>query len=79
MCLHRLHVTFIDKEGERHEFEVAKGDNLLDIAQANDLEMEGMAFRLTASPHANKHYCRGVRRILRLLDMPCYRRRPRGL
>lgn len=39
----RLHVTFIDKEGEEHTFEVAKGDNLLDIAQANDLEMEGIA------------------------------------
>lgn len=38
----RIHVTFIDKEGERHEFEVAKGDNLLDIAQANDIDMEGM-------------------------------------
>jgi hypothetical protein len=38
---YRLHVTFIDKDGERHTFEVAKGDNLLDIAQANDLEMEG--------------------------------------
>lgn len=37
----RLHVTFIDKEGDRHTFKVAKGDNLLDIAQANDLEMEG--------------------------------------
>lgn len=36
-----LHVTFIDKDGDRHEFEVSKGDNLLDIAQANDLEMEG--------------------------------------
>jgi len=36
-----LHVTFIDKDGDRHEFEVAEGDNLLDIAQANDLEMEG--------------------------------------
>jgi len=36
-----LHVTFIDKDGERHTFEVSKGDNLLDIAQANDLEMEG--------------------------------------
>ncbi|KAF2455553.1 2Fe-2S ferredoxin-type domain-containing protein [Lineolata rhizophorae] len=34
-------VIFIDKEGERHTFEVADGDNLLDIAQANDLEMEG--------------------------------------
>ena len=35
------HVTFIDKEGHEHTFEVADGDNLLDIAQANDLEMEG--------------------------------------
>lgn len=31
----------MDKEGDRHDFEVAKGDNLLDIAQANELEMEG--------------------------------------
>jgi hypothetical protein len=38
----RLHVTFIDKEGEEHTFEVAKGDNLLDIALENDIEMEGM-------------------------------------
>lgn len=37
----RLHVTFVDKEGEEHTFEVAKGDNLLDIAQDNDLDMEG--------------------------------------
>jgi len=42
VLLHRLHVTFIDKDGEKHTFEVAKGDNLLDIAQANDIEMEGM-------------------------------------
>lgn len=35
------HVTFIDKEGHEHTFQVADGDNLLDIAQANDLEMEG--------------------------------------
>ncbi|KAF2816205.1 ferredoxin [Mytilinidion resinicola] len=34
-------VTFIDKEGDSHTFEVADGGNLLDIAQANDLEMEG--------------------------------------
>ena len=34
-------VTFIDKEGRSVSFEVADGDNLLDIAQANDLEMEG--------------------------------------
>jgi len=37
----RIHVTFVDKDGDRHEFDVAKGDNLLDIAQANELEMEG--------------------------------------
>ncbi|EFR01264.1 adrenodoxin [Nannizzia gypsea CBS 118893] len=36
-----IKVTFIDKDGDRHDFEVAEGDNLLDIAQANDLEMEG--------------------------------------
>lgn len=37
----RLHVTFIDKDGDEHKFEVSEGDNLLDIAQANELEMEG--------------------------------------
>ncbi|PSN74505.1 ferredoxin [Corynespora cassiicola Philippines] len=36
-----LKVTFIDKDGDSHTFEVAEGDNLLDIAQANDLDMEG--------------------------------------
>jgi hypothetical protein len=35
-------VTFIDKDGDEFTFEVADGNNLLDIAQANDLEMEGM-------------------------------------
>ncbi|KAL1304156.1 hypothetical protein AAFC00_000583 [Neodothiora populina] len=34
-------VTFVDKEGDEHTFVVADGDNLLDVAQANDLEMEG--------------------------------------
>ncbi|KAF1346002.1 2Fe-2S ferredoxin-type domain-containing protein [Delphinella strobiligena] len=34
-------VTFVDKDGDEHTFTVADGDNLLDIAQANDLEMEG--------------------------------------
>ncbi|CCX31052.1 2Fe-2S iron-sulfur cluster binding domain-containing protein [Pyronema domesticum] len=36
-----LKVTFIDKDGDKHTYEVAAGDNLLDIAQSNDLEMEG--------------------------------------
>jgi ferredoxin-2, mitochondrial len=52
---YRLHVTFVDKDGDKHEFEVAKGDNLLDIAQANDIEMEGMDFFwLTTSAHADR-------------------------
>ncbi|KAI5857440.1 ferredoxin [Durotheca rogersii] len=36
-----LSITFVDKEQREHEFAVSAGDNLLDIAQANDLEMEG--------------------------------------
>lgn len=36
-----LHVTFIDKDGKEINLEVAEGDNLLDIAQANHLDMEG--------------------------------------
>lgn len=34
-------MTFVDKENREHKIAVSKGDNLLDIAQANDLEMEG--------------------------------------
>ncbi|KAL2354710.1 2Fe-2S iron-sulfur cluster binding domain-containing protein [Cryomyces antarcticus] len=34
-------ITIIDKEGASHTFQVADGDNILDIAQAHDLEMEG--------------------------------------
>jgi len=37
----RLYVTFIDKDGLETKIAVNKGDNLLDIAQAHDLEMEG--------------------------------------
>ncbi|KAI4596803.1 mitochondrial matrix iron-sulfur protein [Pestalotiopsis sp. 9143b] len=36
-----LYITFIDKENREHKIPVCKGDNLLDIAQAHDLEMEG--------------------------------------
>jgi len=35
------HVTIVDKDNTHHTFTVSDGDNLLDIAQANDLEMEG--------------------------------------
>lgn len=36
-----LKITFITKDGEQLTFEVAEGDNLLDIAQAHNLDMEG--------------------------------------
>ncbi|KAK9457512.1 Adrenodoxin, mitochondrial [Dipodascopsis uninucleata] len=36
-----LHITFITKDGDKVEIEAAEGDNLLDIAQAHDLDMEG--------------------------------------
>lgn len=39
--MHRRKITFIDKDGDAHVIEVADGDNLLDIAIANDIEMEG--------------------------------------
>lgn len=49
-------VTFIDKEGDEHKVAANKGDNLLDVAQAHDLEMEGMDgvpnFRAEALPSA---------------------------
>lgn len=38
----RVHVTFIDKEGLESTFAVGEGDNLLDIAQSEDIDMEGM-------------------------------------
>lgn len=41
----RINVTIVDKDGDKHDFQVAEGDNLLDIAQANDLEMEGSRSR----------------------------------
>ncbi|KAG9240985.1 2Fe-2S ferredoxin-type domain-containing protein [Calycina marina] len=36
-----LYVTFIDKDGVEVKIAVSKGDNLMDVAQANDVEMEG--------------------------------------
>jgi ferredoxin len=40
--MRRINVTFIDKDGVKIELQVSEGDNLLDIAQANDIEMEGV-------------------------------------
>lgn len=42
MITHRLWVTFVDKDGDEFKIAVSEGDNLLDVAQDNDLEMEGM-------------------------------------
>lgn len=36
-----LYVTFITKDGSQFKYAVNEGDNLLDIAQANNLDMEG--------------------------------------
>ncbi len=36
-----LHITFITKDGGQTTIEVAEGDNILDIAQANHIDMEG--------------------------------------
>lgn len=42
----RLHITFIDKDGDEIKCEVAEGDNLLDIALEHDVEMEGKHWRI---------------------------------
>ena len=55
--IYRLHVTFIDKDGDRHEFEVAEGDNLLDIAQANELEMEGEFMAVLSTLFYSRESC----------------------
>lgn len=34
-------MTFIDKDGDEHRLAVNAGDNLLTVAQNNDIEMEG--------------------------------------
>ncbi|XMA09923.1 hypothetical protein WAI453_002714 [Rhynchosporium graminicola] len=36
-----LYVTFVDKDGNEDKVAVNEGDNLLTVAQANDIEMEG--------------------------------------
>lgn len=46
-------MTFIDKDGAEVKLQVAEGDNLLDIAQANDLEMEGMSSCALICRHAS--------------------------
>ncbi|KAF2093316.1 ferredoxin [Rhizodiscina lignyota] len=43
-----LYTTFIDKGGNEHKIAVSKGDNLLDVAQANDIDIEGACQRSCA-------------------------------
>ena len=45
----RIWVTFVDKDGDEHKIAVNKGDNLLTIAQGNDIEMEGKFGRVSTS------------------------------
>jgi len=71
----RRKVTFIDKEGQEHTFEVADGDNLLDIAQSEDLEMEGSGTRCALRYVLMS--CRGMWWLLRLFDLSCHRRTKR--
>lgn len=76
----RLHVTFIDKDGEEHNFEVSHGDNLLAIAQDNDLEMEGKLYTSIVNDTLSLiSLFRGLRRIMRLLNLPRHCRRQRYL
>lgn len=76
LTAYRRHVTFVDKDGDEHTFEVADGDNLLDIAQANDLEMEGTLRPPSYHPHLSDLFYRCLWRVLRLFHMPrnSYRR-----
>ena len=71
----RIKVTFIDKDGDKFNFHVAEGDNLLDIAQANDLEMEGKGFRMLIRNHVANEPSRCMRRLLCMFNVPRHRRK----
>lgn len=73
----RLHVTFVDKEGDEHTYKVSQGDNLLDIAQSEDLEMEGRMRPYPPSSQFASNQSRCLWRILRVFYMPCHCRRYR--
>jgi len=71
----RRKVTFIDKEGQEHTFEVADGDNLLDIAQSEDLDMEGLDTR--CARRSVLMSSRGMWWLLRLFNLSCHPRTKR--
>lgn len=62
----------MDKEGEEHNFEVAQGDNLLDVAQSEELEMEGKTGTVYGRRKRLIPHIRGLRRVLRLFYLPCH-------
>lgn len=74
-------MTFIDKDGQEIKVAVSKGDNLLDIAQAHDIEMEGT--ETSSHREGNNSISRGGMTkltsmdhrclwwVLCMLDMPC--------
>lgn len=72
LIFRRRKVTFIDKEGQEHTFEVADGDNLLDVAQSEDIEMEGVLHPLR-SPESSLRPIRSMRWLMRLFNMPRHR------
>src|SRR6266480_5921112 len=82
----RRHVTFVDKEGQSHTFEVADGDNLLDIAQGSSLpnpyssDFTSTIRLLTHLPPSSRpRNGRRMRRLLCLQYLPCDRNLPRDV
>lgn len=43
MCRVRVNVVFIDPDGDRIEVTAREGESILDVAHANDIELEGRA------------------------------------
>lgn len=73
-----IKVTFIEKDGHESTYEVGEGDNLLDIAQANDLDMEGMC-SISSLIRMVLTSLRCMRRVLCLFHLPHHRGWPRDV
>eukprot|EP00123_Amoebidium_parasiticum_P011920 comp20989_c0_seq1/m.28130 comp20989_c0_seq1/g.28130 ORF comp20989_c0_seq1/g.28130 comp20989_c0_seq1/m.28130 type:complete len:161 (-) comp20989_c0_seq1:105-587(-) len=37
----KVHITFVDEDGDRHPVEANEGETVLDVAHANDVDLEG--------------------------------------
>jgi hypothetical protein len=42
VCIYRVNVIYIDKDGKKHPVRGKVGDNLMYLAHKNEVEMEGM-------------------------------------